>query len=158
MAFHWRTIFATLVFSVLAGLLGSRLGIQRTLELYPGPASGGINTALKQTLHGRLKLSDAQAKAIAEIEKRNELKRIQLRAEAKRATFEFARAMNETNEDLVGSPRVNTAIEQMSAASKALQEEAVLYADEVRRALTPTQRALIDEKINEVLTNIADKT
>lgn len=158
MAFRWRTIVATLIFSLAAGILGSRLGIQRAIEIFPGPVSGGINLAIKQAVHGSLELSDQQKSMIAEIEQRNDVIRIQLRADAKQATLAFARAMNNTAADRANSPEISAALDQMSAATRALSEQAVIYADQIRSALTPAQRTLVDDKINQILLNTAERT
>lgn len=158
MTLRWRTIFATLAFSVVAGLLGSRLGIQRAIEIFPGPVSGAINLALKQTVHGALELSEEQENILAEIERKNELKRIQLRAEAKHATQAFARAMRVAQDNFSESRKIVLAIDQMSAASRALNIQAVSYADEVRKILTPEQRAVADETIEKFIINIAERS
>lgn len=147
MIIHWRSLLLTIALSLATGWIGAQIGIRYTMIKYPGPASGAIESVLRQTLP-TLQLTDAQQRAIDAISAQYDPQSVRLRQQVRAVNAELASA-------LVGSVEDDTQIESSAAhlgkAVNALQQEAMLQVQQVRKVLTAPQRAVLDAKVSEAL-------
>jgi len=137
-----RGLALTLVLAVLAGVVGSSLGVWYANRAHDPPS-------LHAFVHDKLDLSSAQEQQLEALEADFAVRRRAREAELRAANAELAAAIQARHEY---SPQVQASVERFHHAMGELQKETILHVLGMRKVLTPEQAAKFDRRIAEALT------
>lgn len=148
-----RSIVITLLISLIAGMLGAQLAVDRALKAYPGPSYGALASAGK-IVRKNVQLTDAQKVQLMTLEGTYSPRMVALRHQVADATVALATALRAEP----GQKEAVLASMALENAISALQDECLQYLQQVRGLLTPSQRIVLDTEIQKLLLNAARTT
>jgi nickel and cobalt resistance protein CnrR len=144
----WRSLLLTVILSMATGWLGAQMGIRWAVRTYPGPVAGAIQKTLHETLHAELKLNDEQRRRINAIETNFAPQNRLLQAQIRAVNDEVVRAVMHS---LDAPEQMESATAHMASAVAALQRQTLLEVQEIQKALSDAQRAVLDDRLAELL-------
>ncbi|MFT3907108.1 MAG: Spy/CpxP family protein refolding chaperone [Steroidobacteraceae bacterium] len=148
------SVLLMLVISICAGMVGAQIMVERALKAYPGPPAGALAGAAA-IARNTVELSEAQKRELTRIEATHTARMRELRREVSAATLGLRNTMDTAPDQ---GDAGQAAAQRLQAASGELLSESLAFLQDVRRLLTPSQRAQLDTKIQHLLENTARNT
>ncbi|NWG54746.1 MAG: periplasmic heavy metal sensor [Hydrogenophilaceae bacterium] len=146
-----RSIWRTLAIAAFVGFASGAAGVAVGLKL---AERASARFSLDAAVHRELDLSEAQNRALEEIEARHAERRTALDAEMRAAAREIAAAIHEDHEP---SERLDRAIARFHEAMGQTQQEAVRHVFEMRAVLDERQQARFDDIVRAELLRAAEE-
>lgn len=138
-----RTVLLVILLTAVAGAVGGWAGVRY------GLSSPERHVGLDGLIHGKLRLSPAQAEVIQDVEAKFVARRRSLVAQMRAANRELAAAIRREPEFGDGA---KAAIMRYHAAESLLQQETVMHVLAIRRVLDAAQARQFDEEMSRALT------
>jgi nickel and cobalt resistance protein CnrR len=146
-----RAVWRTLAIAALVGFASGAAGVAIGLKLADG---AGERFSLDAAVHRELDLTEAQDRALQEIEARHAARRAAIDQEMRAAAREIATIIYE---DHGPSERLDRAIERFHGAMGQAQQEAVRHVFEMREVLDERQQARFDDIVRAELLRAAEE-